>query len=229
MRTKVYFPICLVLFTVMLLGFTVIESQKDKKPGKWVSLIQNGSTAGWHNYLNKGAVGWKVENDILYTTGKQGDIVTDQIYKDFELSLEWKIDLKGNSGVFINVVEDPKYKRMYETGPEFQIIDDINYPQELTPSQKTGSLSDVIAPNDVKLKKVGEWNHTRILVKNGKVEHWLNGKKILSYELGSKSLKDQIANSKFAKLDYAQAKEGRIGLQDHGDPVYYKNIKIRTL
>lgn len=229
MKTKIYFPICLVLLTGMLLGFTVIETRKDKKPGKWESLIQDGSTAGWHTYLNKSPVGWKVENGILSTAGKQGDIVTDKIYKNFELSLEWKIEAKGNSGVFINVVEDPKNKRMYETGPEFQIIDDLNYPQELTPSQKTGSLSDVIPPNGTKVKNIGEWNHTRILVNNGHVEHWLNGKKILSYELGSTALKEQIANSKFAKLPYAQATEGRIGLQDHGGPVFYKNIKIRTL
>jgi translation elongation factor P/translation initiation factor 5A len=230
MKFKIYTPVFLLMMASMLsFSFKESEALKNEKPGKWVSLIQKNSTAGWHTYLNAKPVGWKVEDGILFTPGKQGDIVTDKIYKNFELSLEWKINAKGNSGVFINVVEEPKYKRMYETGPEFQIIDNINYPQQLTPTQTTGSLSDVLQPSGVKLKNVGEWNHTRILVKNGHVEHWLNGIKILEYKLGSEELKAQIAKSKFAKLDYAQAEEGRIGLQDHGDPVYYKNIKIRTL
>jgi translation elongation factor P/translation initiation factor 5A len=230
MNIKISTPLCLILLAAMLsFSFSDTAIKKTKKPGKWVSLIQKNSTAGWHGYLSTKPIGWKVENGILYTPGKQGDIVTDKIYKNFELSMEWKINTKGNSGVFINVLETPKYKRMYETGPEFQIIDNENYPQELTASQKTGSLSDVIPPSGAVVKNVGEWNHTRILVNNRHVEHWLNGKKILAYELGSKDLKDQIAKSKFAKLDYAQAEEGRIGLQDHGDPVYFKNIKIKVL
>src|SRR5690606_36966091 len=157
--------------------------------------------------------------------GKQGDIVTDDVYENFELSLEWKIESQGNSGVFYNVVESSENKRMYETGPEFQIIDDSNYPQELTEQQKTGALSDVIAPSELTSTKSGEGNHTKIIVKNGNAEHWLNGKKILEYDLNSEELKNQIANSKFSTLpSYAKSLKGRIGLQDHGGPVYYKNI-----
>lgn len=192
------------------------------------SLIQENAR-GWHTYLKDSIAGWKVEDGILYTPGKQGDIVTDKLYGNFDLSLEWKIESQGNSGVFYHVVEKPAYKRMYETGPEFQIIDDANYPQELTEQQKTGSLSDVLAPFESTVKEAGEWNLTRIIVNNGHVEHWLNGKKILEYELGSEALKEKIAGSKFAELDYAKVQQGRIGLQDHGGPVYFKNIKIKEL
>ncbi len=198
--------------------------------GDWEPLIKGNSTSGWHTYLGTSKMGWKVEDGILLTPGKQGDIVTDKLYGDFDLSLEWKINDQGNSGVFYHVVESPKNKRMHETGPEFQIIDDANYPMELTNAQKTGSLSDVLAPSlATSLKKTGEWNHTRILVRKGKVEHWLNGKKILTYKLGSTTLKEKIAASKFAELDYAKVQQGRIGLQDHGGPVYFRNIKIKEL
>lgn len=228
------------LYLALICGFiSCIGQVKDNKngnklssgkvDGKWDLLIQDNSTSGWHTYLKDSVIGWKVDDGILYTLGNNGDIVTDKVYENFDLSLEWKINDQGNSGVFYNVVESPEYKVMYETGPEFQIIDDVNYPEEITERQKTGSLSDVIAPSASVVKKTGEWNLTRILVNKGYVEHWLNGKKILEYKLGSKDLKEKIANSKFAKLDYAQAKCGHIGIQDHGKPVYFKNIKIKVL
>ena len=212
------------------------QASNDKKDltqvetKEWQLLIKDNSTAGWHNYLSDSVKGWQVEDVVLFNPGKQGDIVTDDVYENFELSLEWKIESHGNSGVFYNVVESSENKRMYETGPEFQIIDDSNYPQELTEQQKTGALSDVIAPSELTSNKPGEWNHTKIIVNNGNAEHWLNGKKILEYDLNSEELKNQIANSKFSTLpSYAKSLKGRIGLQDHGGPVYYKNIKIKTL
>lgn len=208
---------------------TDTEIVNQENDDKWKFLIKDNSTEGWHSYLGDSITGWQVQDGVLFTEGKNGDIVTDELYENFELSLEWKIEEGGNSGIFYHVIESPEYKRIHETGPEFQIIDNENYPADLTEQQKTGALSDVLAPDEAAANAVGEWNHTRIIVNQGAVEHWLNDKKILEYQLGSDELKQQIAASKFAELPYAKVQSGRIGLQDHGGPVYYKNIKIRIL
>lgn len=205
-----------------------VLTKKEIRQG-WVLLFDGKTTNGWHNYLKEGVSGWKAVNGELMTEGKNGDIVTDTDVANFELSVDWKIREKGNSGIFYYIVEDPQNKRMYESGPEFQIIDNENYPQKLAPNQVTGSASDVLPPSGDFTKPIGEWNVTRIIVKNGKAEHWLNGTKILSYDLDSEAWKEAVKNSKFAALNYAKTRKGKIGLQDHGDFVAYRNIKLRRL
>ena len=205
-----------------------VLSEEEKASG-WQLLFDGKSTDGWHSFQKEQLEGWQVVDGTLYTPGKNGDIVTDKEYENFEFTAEWKIQEKGNSGIFFYVVESPKYKRTYETGPEFQIIDDENYPQKLKDSQKTGANSDVQAPAMFPSNKPGEWNTTRILVNKGHVEHWLNGKQILEYEFDSPEWKTLVARSKFAGLDYAKVRKGHIAFQDHGDPVAYRNIKIREL
>lgn len=224
---------CAVLFAPAIAATaSPAESSSQPKPqqkGKWINLLANNSLSAWHKYLGGAETGWQVENGILSTSGKQGDIVTNQDFSNFELEVEWKIQTKGNSGIFIYVVEKPENKYMYQTGPEFQIIDNINYPQQLTEQQKTGALSDVVAPNNAKPKPAGQWNKTRIVSNNGQVQHWLNGKLILEYQVGTAALNQQIAASKFAQLPYAKTTSGKIGIQDHGDNVYFKNIRIREI
>ncbi|HSI76485.1 MAG TPA: DUF1080 domain-containing protein [Lunatimonas sp.] len=200
-----------------------------EKDEGWELLFDGESTQGWHNYLEEGITGWKVEGGILYTEGGNGDIVTDREFENFELKVDWKIEEQGNSGVFYYVREAPEYPRIHHTGPEFQIIDDDNYPQKLMDNQKTGSISDVKAPIEITPKVPGVWNHTRILAKNGHVEHWFNGEKVAEAEMDSPEWKDMVSNSKFADFDYAQIQRGHIGLQDHGDRVAFKNIKIKVL
>jgi len=200
-----------------------------QQKGKWIDLLANNSLDAWHQYNGTGVKGWKVEEGVLSTSGKNGDIVTNQEFENFELEMEWKIEKGGNSGIFIYVVEHPDNKHMYQTGPEFQIIDNDNYPQELTEQQKTGSMSDVIAPTRSAMNPAGRWNKTRIVSKNGKVQYWLNRKLILEYQMGSDELQEQIATSKFATFPYAKVSKGKIGLQDHGDPVYFKNIRISEI
>lgn len=195
----------------------------------WTPLFDGVSTEGWHSYLKNTLEGWQVKEGVLFTPGKQGDIVSDQEYENFELELEWKIQDQGNSGVFYYVVENPAYQRMHETGPEFQIIDDQNYPQELAANQITGSNSDVKAPSHSAFHPPGSWNHTRIKADNGKVEHWLNEELILEFDMDSPEWKALVAKSKFAAFDYAKVRKGHIGLQDHGGPVSFRNIKIREL
>ncbi|MVZ67011.1 DUF1080 domain-containing protein [Sphingobacterium sp. DK4209] len=200
-----------------------------EKKGKWINLLAGNSLDSWHQY-NAGAIkGWQVQDGILSTAGKNGDIVTNDEFENFELEMEWKIEKAGNSGIFIYVVEHPDNKYMYQTGPEFQIIDNENYPQQLTEQQKTGAMSDVIAPNISPLNPAGQWNKTRIVSKNGQVQHWLNKKLILTYQMGSAELKEHIAKSKFAALPYAKIAKGKIGIQDHGNPAFFKNIRIREI
>jgi hypothetical protein len=204
-----------------------ILTETEKAEG-WELLFDGVSTQGWHSYLGDDATGWQVEGGILYTEGGNGDIVTDAEFEDFELLVDWKIEEQGNSGVFYHVIETPEYPRIHHTGPEFQLIDDENYPQELLDTQKTGAISDLKAPKVFASKAPGEWNHTRILVQEGHVEHWLNRQKVVEAEMGSPEWEDLVANSKFAEFDYAKVRKGRIGLQDHGDAVAFRNIKIRV-
>ena len=217
------------LLSVILLTSVSNEVIGQKRNNKWENLIGNHPSEHWHNYLKSGVTGWDIKDGILFTPGKQGDIVTNAEYNDFELEVEWKIDTGGNSGIFYYVVEDPKYKRISVTGPEFQIIDNDNYPVKLTESQKTGSLSDVMAAEKAAANPVGTWNKTRIVVKNEAAEHWLNGKKILSYRIGAEEWNRLVAASKFAELDYGKTRSGHIGLQDHGNKTWFRNIRIRRL
>lgn len=203
-------------------------SDQEKEEG-WQLLFDGNTTQGWHAYLKKEPPAWEVREGMLFTPGKRGDIVTDREFENFELLVEWKIEGQGNSGIFYHVVEHPDYPRMHETGPEFQIIDDRNYPQELTESQKTGANSDVKAPTSAASNPPGEWNQTRILVDRGRVTFWLNGEKINEYDMESTDWRELVAASKFAPMDYAKVRKGRIGLQDHGGPVGFRNIKIKKL
>lgn len=235
MKLKNYLVVpCLMLLAIGACSSPTNKTAESDNNGEgnengWQLLIKDDSTKGWHTYLGDDVVGWEVVDGVLSTQGRNGDIVTDDEYENFELLVEWKIGEQGNSGVFYYVVESPENKRMHETGPEFQIIDNDNYPQELTEQQKTGALSDVLAPHAAAGNPIGAWNLTKIVANEGAVEHWLNGEKILEYQLGSEDLAQEIAASKFAELPYAKVRKGRIGLQDHGNPVYYRNIKIKKL
>lgn len=228
------------MFNVLLLAIIVfnidyvnpeksnlLESLTNRS--NWEVLIHENYSDIWHEYNSEKPANWAVKDGILYTTGGNGDIVTNKEYGNFELEVEWKIKKGGNSGICYYVVEGEKYKNMWETGPEFQIIDENNYPIELLEKQKTGSCSDVLPPTELASNPPGDWNHTRIVAKNGNIEHWLNGKLILSFSMDSVEWKNAVQESKFSKFDYAKVRKGKIGLQDHGNPVYYRKIRIRKL
>lgn len=200
-----------------------------EKDEGWELLFDGESTQGWHNYLEEGITGWKVGRGILYTEGGNGDIITDREFKNFELNVDWKIQDQGNSGVFYYVREAPEYPKIHHTGPEFQIIDDENYTHKLMDNQKTGSISDVKAPIVIISKVPGVWNHTRIFAHVGHVEHWFNEEKLAEAEMDSPEWKELVSNSKFAAIDYGKVLKGHIGLQDYGNPVAFRNIKIRVL
>jgi len=150
------------------------------------------------------------------------------MYKDFELILEWKVSPVGNSGIFYFATEKGNY--IWQTAPEMQVLDNSRHPDGKSPLTSAGSLFALIAPVEDVSKKVGEFNEARIVAEKNHIEHWLNGKKILEYDYDSDSIKDLIAKSKFTSMPlFAKENVGHIGLQHHGEEVWYRNIRIRKL
>ena len=204
---------------------------------KEVSLFDGKSLSGWHGYNKTGEVkNWEIEDGALVCLGASkgdagGDIVSDKEYGNFELTWDWKMSKGGNSGVMYHVVENPKYKAPYETGPEYQMIDDNGWETKLEDWQKTGADYAMTVPNDkTKVKPIGEWNSSKIVFNNGHVEHWLNGEKIVEFQAGNHEWNDAKAKGKWKDYpDYGVATKGRIALQDHGHKVYFKNIVIHEL
>ncbi len=208
---------------------------QEKKDG-WKLLFDGKTTKGWHNYGKKDISPlWKVENGELIMGSKGAeDIVTDKEYENFEFQLEWKISEGGNSGIYYLVKEDPqKYKKGWNTGPEMQILDDNKHPDATKGkdgNHQAGALYDLIPAKNKQLKPVGEWNAVRLIINQGKVEHWLNGAKIVEYDLNSTEFAELVKTSKFnVYADFAKYRKGRIALQDHGDLVWFRNIKIKKL
>ena len=212
---------------------------EKEKTAAWKLLFDGKSLSGWHGYNGQSTKSWTVEDCAAKSVGTEGnygsdlraDLVTDKQYENFELSIDWKASKGGNSGVMYGVVEEPKYKAAWMTGPEYQFIDDVGFPQKLEEWQKAGANYAMHLPNNKKhLKPVGEWNNTRILVKGPHVEHWLNGEKILEFERWNDDWNKLRNSGKWKEApDYGLAKAGHIVLQDHGSVFWFRNMKIREL
>jgi hypothetical protein len=217
------------LLIALALGFA--PQAQPHQPGAWQALFDGTTTAGWHGYNQKTMPdGWKVVDGAFTRVGKGGDIVSDREFANFELVVDWKIAAKGNSGIFYRVVEHPDDTEMWMAAPEYQLIDDAGYPGPLKPTQKTAANYDLQPPGVDATRPAGEWNTTRILVDGAHVEHWLNGKQIVVYDLWTDEWNKLVAVSKFKDHPrYARAKSGRIGIQDHGDPAAFRSIRIREL
>ena len=210
-----------------------------EKAAGWELLFDGATTKGWHGYNGQSLQAWAIEDCALKSVGTEGnygsdkraDLVTDREYTDFEISIDWKASKGGNSGLMYGVVEDKKYDAAWKTGPEYQFIDDVGFPEKLEEWQKAGANYAMHLPNDQKqLKAVGEWNNTRIVVKGPHVEHWLNGKKILEFERWNDAWKKLRDSGKWKDApDYGLAKTGRLVLQDHGSVFWFRNVKVRAL
>ncbi len=208
-------------------------SIKEQKAG-WKLLFDGKTTNGWHKFNSEGTgQSWIVENGALtFDPSKKdgGDIVTDEAFEAFEFSLEWKISDCGNSGIIYFAQESDQYDYAWRTGLEMQVLDNTCHPDAKINKHRAGDLYDLIACNEETVKPAGEWNLAVIRVKDGNLQHWLNGKKVVETTLWDDAWYDMIANSKFKNMpDFGRFKKGHIVLQDHGDKVAYRNIKIQML
>ncbi|MEM7306661.1 MAG: family 16 glycoside hydrolase [Planctomycetota bacterium] len=201
----------------------------DAKAG-WKLLFDGESTAGWTRHGGGGFPdrGWVVENGALrhLSGGGGGDITTIERYSDFELEFEWKVAGGANSGVKYRVapVEEPKAM----LGPEYQVLDDA--PKGNTGKHSAASLYDVYKPGDKSLAPVGMWNRARIVADGSRIEHWLNGRRVLRAQVGSNNWNEHVAASKFSNVaGFATSRPGHIGLQDHGGEAWYRSVKLRDL
>ncbi len=206
-------------------------SMADEQRAGWRVLFDGESTAGWRGFKSESLPpGWQVKDGALTRVAQAGDIVTDAVFKDFELTLEWKVAEGGNSGIFYRVSEAPELEYVWESGPEMQVLDDARHPDGAKPETSAGACYGLYpAPRGI-VRPAGQWNQVRILVQGKRVEHWLNGTRIVEYELGSPDWEARVRKSKFASMPrYGREPAGHIALQDHGDWVAYRNIKIRVL
>jgi cytochrome c len=208
----------------------------------WKLLFDGKTTNGWRNF-NKTTIGtgWVVQDGALilnavknpnghWQVADGGDIITQDEYENFELNLEWKIAPCGNSGIIYNVVESADYSYVWETGPEMQVLDNTCHPDARYVTHRAGDLYDMIECKYTTVKAAGEWNKVRIIKNKGHVEHWLNGYKVVEFDMYTDAWSAMIAKSKFKDMKgFGLAPKGKISLQDHGDRVWYRNIKIRNL
>lgn len=205
----------------------------------WKLLFDGTTTGGWHAYNGGSAEAWMIEDCALKSVGTEGnygsdtrvDMTTDGEYTNFELLIDWKATTAGNSGLMYGVVEDPKYDTAWKTGPEYQFVDDLGFPDELEEWQKAGANYAMHnAAEDKELKPVGEWNTTKLVVNGPHVEHWLNGKKIVEFERWTDEWNELKNSGKWKDApDYGDSKIGRLVIQDHGSVFWFRNIKIRTI
>ncbi|MBT8322061.1 MAG: DUF1080 domain-containing protein [Eudoraea sp.] len=228
------------ILLVILILFTACKEKKQPPAeaevadtSSWISLMD---TEVWRGYNQEQLPdNWAIKEGVIECFGKAGDmggdIITREQFDNFELQLEWKISEAGNSGIFYHVVESPVYHSPYQTGPEYQILDDVGFPDPLEDWQKTGANYAMHnARADKKLNPVGEWNSSSIIFKEGKVEHWLNGDKILEFDKFSEDWQTRRDSGKWEEYpDYGKANYGYIGLQDHGAGVWFRNIRVRRL
>jgi uncharacterized protein YaiE (UPF0345 family) len=216
---------------------TLTDAQKQEG---WQLLFDGTSKKGWHVYNNKtDGSAWKVADGVLYLDTAQkkdwqvvggGDIVTDEEYDNFHFKVDWKVVPKGNSGIIFYIKEDSKYEHTWHTGPEMQVLDNAGHADANINKHRAGDLYDLISSSPETVKPAGEWNTAEIISKDGNLEFHLNGTKVLQTTMWDDNWKKLVAGSKFkTRADFGTYKKGRIGLQDHGDLIQYRNIMIKKL
>ena len=211
-------------------GSTTPNTLTDSERAAGWKLLFDGKTgAGWRGYRQHTLpAGWQVKDGALTRVAEAGDIITDEQFKNFELALEWKISPGGNSGIFYRASEDSD--AIYWNAPEMQVLDDARHPDGQSRMTAAGAAYDLYPSPAGIVKPANEWNAVRLVVNGNHVEQWLNGVKVVEYEFGSPDFQAKVKESKFAQHpNFGRNSEGHIGLQDHGDVVAFRNIKIRVL
>ncbi len=216
-------------------------SDAEIKAG-WQSLFDGKSLKGWRNYKKQTiGSGWVIRDGAIHLNAQPtndgswqvkdgGDIITEKPYENYEFRCEWKIGNCGNSGIIFNVVEEDKYDYVWQTGPEMQVLDNSCHPDARYVTHKAGDLYDMIACKHTVVKPAGAWNQVRIINNRNQVEFWLNGIQVITFTMQDEKWKEMIAGSKFKDMKgFGLASGGHIALQDHGDKVWFRNIKIKQL
>ncbi|MDO6438161.1 DUF1080 domain-containing protein [Cyclobacterium sp. 1_MG-2023] len=205
---------------------------------EWISLFDGNSLTGWTGFgKDQPGEAWEAADGVLYfNSGKKdegasaGDLVTKETFGNFHLQIEWKISENGNSGIMFHVQDNGEYDRPYHTGPEYQVLDNDGHKDGQIITHRAGDLYDMIESSEEAAKPVGEWNKTEIIINDNTLQFFLNGVKTVETTLWDDQWKAMVAESKFSKWEgFAKYKEGKIVLQDHGDDVWFRNIKIKRL
>jgi len=222
----------LVCLAVFIAVSATALSAADAKAGEWRPLFDGKTTAGWRGYKSPDVpAGWAAQDGVLIKDGKtrSADLVTKDQYGDFELEFDWKLAPGGNAGVLYRGTEE--YDHIYWTAPEYQLLDDAAHKDGQNRLTSAGSAYALYPPPAGVVKAAGEWNSSRIVARGAHVEHWLNGKKVVEYELWSPDWEAKVKASKFKDWpNYGRAKKGYIAIQgDHEGELALRNIRIREL
>lgn len=200
----------------------------DEQRAGWRLLFDGESLSGWRGYREEAPpAGWQVVDGELTRVGRGGDLLTSEQFADFELAFEWKVAEGGNSGVMYRVATNEE--ATYHTGPEYQVLDNARHRDGKDPLTSAGSCYGLYAPPKDVTRPVGDWNTARVVVRGNRVEHWLNEVKVVEYELLSPEWEKRVQASKFKQWpNYGRVARGHIAIQDHGDRVAYRNVRIKT-
>lgn len=202
---------------------------RAERAAGWRLLFDGQSLTGWRGYRGDAPIGWSVVDGSLTKTRPASDIITVEQFGDFELALDWRVAARGNAGIFYRATEE--YEKVYWSGPEYQLLDDDAAPDGRNRLTAAGSAYGLYAAPAGVVKPAGEWNSTRIVIRAARVEHWLNGTKLLEYELGSAEWEAKVKASKFgAWPNYGRATRGHIAIQgDHSGELALRSIRIREI
>lgn len=242
MTTKISLRVIIALLAAVIACDMQAQNEltEEEKADGFVLLFDGKTSDGWRGYKKDFFPDrWIIEDGTIHfnpeTEGSRGDIIYDKMFSEFHLKLEWKIAEAGNSGIFYLGAENDKFRAIYATAPEMQVLDNERHPDAKAGkdgNRKAGSLYDLIPANPQNFKGAGEWNTAEVIIKDKQVIHKQNGEIVVEYQYGTREWDELVGGSKFPGINPTWAnlqEKGYIGLQDHNDHVWYRNIKIKEL